>query len=382
VYKSWVRHFRLLFAIVFFLVFLNIAQGQAPDPPTSVFSVVSPIAPVFFGLDFNQITTPWPMVSFGSYRFWDNGARWNEINKAQGSFTWTVLDAWTAKLAKGGVKDTLFELSATPVWASPHPTDMSCDYADEGTPGSCYPPYDLNSDGTGTDRIWREWVAAIGTHLKQSPVRVVAWGVWNEFTRQPNTNSEWMAWKGTNQQMVRLAEDARCILTGRGAVTATGESCQQVQESVGLNGAIDATTMILTPSAGYASVTTAANWASYYTTPGASAAAEGFALHDYTSSAALEVVLAQNFKNHLSTSDQKKPLWITEGAWAPGSITDPNLQAQFLTQTYVGFAQMGVARFYWYSYDNTSWGTLWTSSKGLTPAGQAYGTAFKSMTGK
>lgn len=367
----------------FFLLSVSaIANGQAPGPPSDLISVVTPLPPTFFGLNVNQPTTPWPLIPFGSYRFWDDGVRWDEVNPARGTFTWSVLDAWASTLAKHGVKDTLYELSATPVWASPVPTDTSCDYADEGLPGSCYAPYDLISDGTGSNQIWRTWVAGVGEHMKTSPVHVVAWGIWNEFTRQPNTGETPISWKGTNQQMVRMAEDARCILTGRGSITATGESCQQVMASVGRSSPIDATTLILTPSAGWDSIIIASNWTSYYTTPGASRAAEAFALHDYVSSADLAVGLAKDFRNHLTAPDQKKPLWVTEGAWAPGTITDPKLQANYLTKTYMGFAQLGIARFYWYSYDNTIWGTLWTVGGGLTPAGQAYGAAYRSMVGK
>ncbi len=359
-----------------------LASCQAPGLPGDSVAMAPTVPPFFFGLDVNHVTTPWPLVSFGSYRFWDGGTRWDEINAAQGVFDWAVLDSWVSKLVQNGIKDTLFELSATPVWASPNPADSDCDYADEGLPGSCHAPKDLKSDGTGSNGIWRAWVAAVGKHLKASPVHVVAWGIWNEFTRQPNTGLSPIAWKGTNRQMVRLAEDARCILAGRGAITATGESCKQVLASVGRKWPIDSTTLVLTPSAGWDSTVIAANWTSYYTTPGASRAAEAFALHDYTSSADLEVGLARDFRNHLTTTDQKKPLWVTEGAWAPGTITDPHLQADFLTQTYKGFAQLGIARFYWYSYDNIYWGTLWTEGGGLTPAGEAYAAAFKSLTGK
>jgi hypothetical protein len=384
--KAPSRYFRYFFVLLtfFYLLITNaiLASGQVPAPPSDLVAIELPLPPVFFGLDVNQITTPWPLLPFGSYRFWDDGVRWDEVNTAPGTFNWTVLDAWASKLAQHGVKDTLYELSATPVWASPDPTDMSCDYADEGFPGSCYAPDDLKVDGMGSNAIWRAWVAAVGTHLKSSPVHVVAWGIWNEFTRQPNTGARPIAWKGTNLQMVRMAEDARCILTGRGSITTTGESCKQVLASVGRRWPIDTTTVVLTPSAGWDSTVIAANWTSYYTTPGGSRAAEAFALHDYTSSAELEVGLAKDFRNHLSTSDQKKPLWVTEGAWAPGTITDPQLQADFLTQTYKGFAQLGIARFYWYSYDNIYWGTLWTEGGGLTHAGMAYAAAFKNMTGR
>jgi hypothetical protein len=382
--KTFPLNFKACLMLLAFVLPLSTdtANGQAPGPPIDLVSVVTPLPATFFGLNVNQPTTPWPLIPFGSYRFWDDGARWNEVNTAPGKFTWSVLDAWSSTLAKHGVKDTLYELSATPVWASPDPTDMSCDYADDGLPGSCYAPNDLNGDGTGSNQIWRAWVAAVGEHMKTGPVHVVAWGIWNEFTRQPNTGETPIAWKGTNQQLVRLAEDARCILTGRGSITATSETCNQVLVSVGRSGPIDAGTLILTPSAGWDSTVIAANWTSYYTTPGASRAAEAFALHDYASSPDLAVGLAKDFRNHLSIPDQKKPLWVTEGAWAPGTITDPQLQANYLTQTYTGFAQLGIARFYWYSYDNTIWGTLWTVGGGLTPAGHAYTAAYRSMVGK
>jgi Big-like domain-containing protein len=68
-----------------------------------------------------------------------------------------------------------------------------------------------------------------------------------------------------------------------------------------------------------------------------------------------------------------KPLWDTEANWTTvGGYTDNNARAGFLARYYLLHWSRGVSRFYWYAWDNSGWGQLWSSTGGVQPAGIAY----------
>jgi hypothetical protein len=68
------------------------------------------------------------------------------------------------------------------------------------------------------------------------------------------------------------------------------------------------------------------------------------------------------------------PIWFTEGSWGGGTnntgMTDDQKIA-YLARDYLLMRIGGVARFYWYAYSNTQWGTLFNGTS-LTAAGNAY----------
>ena len=67
------------------------------------------------------------------------------------------------------------------------------------------------------------------------------------------------------------------------------------------------------------------------------------------------------------------PIWNTEGGWGKDAqLPDENQQASFLVKWYLINFTNGVARAYWYQWDNPEWGTLWRESSGVTPAAKAY----------
>jgi hypothetical protein len=290
-----------------------------------------------------------PIVNFDSYRFWDDGAQWANINYAQGKFAFGVTDNWLQVVRQAGVHDVLFELGRTPKWASSDPNDWKCDYAQFKTPGECAPPKDLNADGTGPDLIWRDWCKALGQYFSQnSDILVSAWGPWNEFTRHSPTNS----WSGTNAQMLRLAQDARAILLGRGTITATGETAEEALKTVGLTAPAYsryAESSMLSPSTG--------GWEDlqddfmhYLSQQGASDAAEVIALHLYAWSADKALDLYQYWKSH--TNYPNIPVWNTESSWTATGLKGS--QFDYVKGLFTGLAKAGVGRSYWYEYDSTA----------------------------
>jgi len=183
--------------------------------------------PNFFGLNIPHIADFPPAVPLDSYRFWDDGCQRIWINEAEGEFVTTQLDAWVAKLTAAGVKDVIFCLGGTPQWISSQPTNTSCDYGAPGFWGYCAPPRDINPGGAGTDMAALQWYKFIGQYAATHPELLFHWEPWNEFTRQSQSLGT-HSWLGTNQQLVRLCEDARAVILGRGKITATGQSVQTV----------------------------------------------------------------------------------------------------------------------------------------------------------
>jgi hypothetical protein len=313
-----------------------------------------------FGLHLLEGTLnsqPWPTVPVSTMRLWNTGTSWTELESSNGVYNWTALDQWMTAAQSKGLSDLLYTFGRTPNWISSDPSDGSCSFG----PGQCWPPSDLNSDGSGTDQSWKDFVSALTARNAANGFPIRYWEAWNEFD-QPGT------WKGTLPQLVRMAQDARTIIL-----------------------ASDSTAVMLTPSSSTGLTATATRMKAYLATPGASAAADAIAIHPYVqlgggvAPIAEDVVtLIQNVKNALGPADAAKPLWGTEGSWGltnVSSFNDVDQQAAFTARYLILQQSMGMARFYWYQWNSTIDGTLWTSS-GITPVGTAYGEVEKWLGGK
>jgi hypothetical protein len=80
---------------------------------------------------------------------------------------------------------------------------------------------------------------------------------------------------------------------------------------------------------------------------------------------ALRKVLAKHNMGQL-------PIWNTEGGWGKDAqLPDEGEQAAFLVKWFMINFTNGIARAYWYQWDNPLWGTLWRESTGITQAGRA-----------
>src|SRR5262249_11315809 len=152
---------------------------------------------------------------------------------------------YLATLSTYGYTDVLYTISRTPPWASqrgprcigpgnPDATctgapDTDCDYADHALgsgPGECETNVDLHADGTGSNATWRRWVYELVKHVTALDpahyAHVAYYEIWNEAYRSktlwlspecgPDTVS--CAFNGTWQQLLRMAQDARCIIIG------------------------------------------------------------------------------------------------------------------------------------------------------------------------
>jgi hypothetical protein len=281
---------------------------------------------------------PWPAVPFGTLRMWDTGTQWMEMNKAPGVFDFSQLDEVLAMAAANNATDILFTLAGTPEWAATVKGDTSCKYRQNG-PGFCQPPVDLNADGSGSDQHWEDFVTAVATHAAG---RIRYWEVWNE----PSDHTQW---KGTVAQLARMASDAGRIIKS-----------------------IDPAALIVSP----APVTGDYTFMWQFLNLGGASAVDVLALHGYVSEGQPpESVLSNISGIRMAAAESgvsSKPVWDTEGSWGRNvNLPDPDGQAAFLARFYLLKQGAGISRFWWYAWDNTSAGTLWSPS-GIHPAGVAY----------
>jgi hypothetical protein len=293
---------------------------------------------------------PWPSVPFGSVRLWDTQTQWSILNPSEGTYEWAELDSWLSMAAQNGKTDLLYTFGTVPQWASSNPNDPTCVSGNSG-PGSCDPPSDLNADGTGTDKYWKDFVTALVSHAAG---RIKYWEIWNE----PDCPYEW---SGTNAQLVRMAKDAYAIIK-----------------------AADPTAMVTTPSSVDAGSGHSIDiWLPAYLAAGGDAYADLVAFHGYVNPA-----LGQQPEDIAKTVDRvtssitgsalaKTPIWNSEGGWTSNTnLPDPDMQAAFVARVYLLQWFKGVSRFYWFQYGNADTGTLWTPEGGPNEAEIAYGQVY------
>jgi polysaccharide biosynthesis protein PslG len=320
----------------------------------------------YFGMDLNsrvvrqpptRRSNPWPVVPFGSLRLWDAGVGWTQINTAQGVYDWHLLDEWLQDVQSFNIQDVLYTFGMTPQWASSDPNDPICNWG----PGECDPPKDLNPNGSGSDQIWKDYVAAIAGH---SAGRIKYWEIWDE-PKNP------YFWHGTVPQMVRMAKDAREVILS-----------------------IDPHAVMLTPPS-------RGPWQLLYFAAGGPNYADIISYHGYAyepgcigfPQASDELLVTTSIRMVMSIYGQSsKPVWDTETSWGKTAETcfyDQDLQAAYLAQSFMLQWSAGVARVFWYMYNNQTWGTLWTPDPHhpndpgtLHKAGVAYEQVYNWMVGR
>lgn len=307
-------------------VFASICLGQA-------------LPSTFFGLHVNQNKTPWPSVTFGSYRMWDDGTAWTAVNPSNGVYNWAPIDAWVAKAQQQNVQ-LLYTFGRTPQWASSNPT-LSCDYG----PGQCVAPTDM--------RYWDSFVTALATRYKG---KIKYYEMWNE-PNQP------VYWKGTTAQLVEMTNRAAAIIHS-----------------------IDPNAKVGTPAATWTS-TTAWAWLDGFLAAGGGSNIDVIDFHGYTgnNNAATILTIIDNIQKVRDAHGLSAlPLLISEGSWGVnGVIPNEQNQAAFLVQRYLLImSRPEVKAFFWYEWDSSAgWGTLWDSTSGVHPAGVAYGQMTKLLIG-
>ena len=383
-----------------------VAQANSASVGTASLTVGSlvPVQNTFFGMHLHLNTSPVPAAMQGTGRIWDSAsAQWPYLNTASNTFVWTNLDNVLADYKAAGINDILYTLWRVPNWASSNAADSKCDYAQSlGSKyyGECDLPGDINSDGTGTNLIWRTWVQNIAQHVNDTTylathAKIKYWEPCNECYRLTTLDPGYgsggnvqVAYRGTYAQLIRLMQDARCIIIGNpnDPITALGTTCGQAGYPVT---GVDPTAQMVMPSTNpvqsgknppYPQVmqnllycTCAGNSCSASTTgcptgSAGSAAVDIISTHLYPNTYTPEQIPNELaiVRSYLSAVDLAKPFWNGEGGWGQNTIAtqvgdgDPDMEAAFIARFEVMAWASGITRSYWYEWDNAGYGTLWS----------------------
>jgi len=305
--------------------------------PTPISVPSATIPPSLFGMHIHRAasTTPWPAAPFAAWRLWDASVTWADLEPQQGEWHWEVLDHSVA-LAEEHRVESLLPLGVTPTWASARPTEPSV----YQNPGGAAEPRDLND--------WRMYVQMVATRYRG---RIRYYEIWNE----PNSKD---AYSGTIEGMVALAREASTILKS-----------------------VDPTITVVSPAA--TAGQTGPAWLAQYLKSGGGAYADVIGYHFYVSPQPPEAVvpLIAGVREVVSQhSAGQKPIWDTEIGWSSnGSLrkvfSSDAEAAAYVARTYLLHWASGVARCYWYAWDNRGWSSLYMvqpDNRTPTPAANAY----------
>ena len=362
-------------------LFLIPLAGTIPASPT-------------FSIDYSS-TTPFPSgISHGQGRLWDTpGVEWSYLQTSAcasspcpSAFSWNALDSLLSTMEENSVYAAQYSLARTPSFLSSNPADTACNYQDHGGPGQCDAPSDLNPDGTGADLIWRNWVAAISSHVNapgytSTHAHVQYWEIWNE----PDTPAFWggssPSAQGTFDQLVRMEEDAYCIVKG-GTFTNdyTGESCSAILAtvtSVPLTAPTDPTASIVMPSYHGGSASLALAGCFLYGTGASNGICQGRSSHYGGAGAAHTDAINFHMKPGSSLSSQLdswisgiqqilaapellKPFYNTEGGYSGQGWTapfnTPDMEEAYVGQFYIYSIYKGISNIVWYNYASSHGG--------------------------
>jgi hypothetical protein len=312
---------------------------------------------------------------------------WANMNPSDGVYYFHKLDALLAAAKSAGMADVYLQLGNTPPWISQNPYDPNCDQEN----GYCQPPSDINPNGSGTDLAWRKFIQVLALHVTdptylQTHAAVRYWEIWNEIYRS-DTLSNYScdrfgkcAYRGTFAQILRMAQDMKCILKGIAddPITGSGKTCGTAgYGQIGLDKAAqtmaaDAESFPAQASAVYENFLrcdqrppagSMCTWSR--SNPLGSNTTDAIVLHVYTGAAIYPerfLYSIAQFREILSAADQKKPMFTGEGSWGPNSTQkDPDLTAGFVPRYFLSMWMSGMRRVYWYAW--SSWeatGGLWS----------------------
>jgi hypothetical protein len=298
----------------------------------------------FFSMTINeQGSSHLPTVPFGGLRLWDTTAVWPLLNTASGVYDFTELDAWLAEAEAAGV-DVIFTFGRTPAWASSRPTE-SCSYG----MGCAAPPSDIASG----DTILKSFTTALVNHSVASTTsQIKYYEIWNE----PDLSG---TWSGTAAELVTIGQDITAIVH-----------------------ALDKSALVVGPSPSTGNAYGIHFLPAYYAAGGAPyqdvVGMHGYLYDGSTFATVPEGIVETITQLRLLMSANgvgDLPIFFTEGDWggAPNdsAMTDDEKVA-YLARDYLLMWMNGVARFYWYAWDNSGWGTLFQGGT-TEPAGTAYG---------
>jgi len=306
-------------------VLLNPVFAADLQPPAAA------IPGTYFGLHIHHLEsatpTPWPSMPVPTWRLWDAGVNWPDLEPDKLQWRFDRLDRYVSLAEKHGTS-VLLPLGGSPPWASARPAAPSPYQA-----GFSAEPANLDD--------WRTYVRTVVSRYKG---RIRAYEIWNE----PNLKD---FWSGTTDQMVALTKEASQIIH-----------------------AVDPKAIVVSPSA---TADFGIPWLVEFLKKGGGQYVDVIGYHFYVAKLPEELVpLIQRVQQVISENGlASKPLWNTEMGWIAASRPDSEeVAGGVLARAYILAWATGVQRFYWYAWDNQSMGitTYNEAEHRVTAAGRAY----------
>jgi hypothetical protein len=202
--------------------------------------------------------------------------------------------------------------------------------------------------------MWKAFVTALVRHSLSAPeLHIASYELWNEPDLKRN-------WTGTPAQLVTMATDAYSIIHR-----------------------LDPSARVVGPAPSTATKYGVHFLPAYYAA-GGSTQQDIVGMHAYvydgsnfsTSPAGILNTISELRALMATYHISSKTIWFTEGNWGDinnYAMTDAQKVA-YVAQEYLLMWSSGVvSRYYWYSWDNPKLGSLWDPTRGIHPAGIAYG---------
>ena len=299
----------------------SVGAKKSTAKPQAASLVGTTVDRSLFGMHvFNVQDGVWPTIPIGSLRLWDNETTWSSIEKSNGVFDWSNLDAAVANAQTHGMNDILLVLAGTPAWATDDPASGGVAGV---LPGAAGMPKDLGD--------WDDWVRNVATRYKG---KITAYQIWNEANLTTFST-------GTPAQMAKLTKRAYDIIKS-----------------------IDPNATVVAPSTG---TRLGGPFKKFYPAYLAQLKSLGwpvdvFAAHTYPASKGTPTDRAALAKQWIAMLDAagapNKPLWDTEnnfGLAGPGPLNpDQDIEgvkaSNWAARTYLDSLRLGISRTYWYAW--------------------------------
>lgn len=323
----------------------SLLRADEIPPPDSI------IPPALFGMHIHRAasTTPWPSVSFKTWRLWDANVAWPWLEPKKGEWDFRNLDKMVDLASSHGV-EVLLPMGLSPGWASARPDEPSI----YGRPGFAAEPKNIAD--------WENYVRTVAARYKG---RIHCYEIWNE----PNLKG---FYSGSVSQMIDLTREAYKILKK-----------------------IDPSVIVVSPSA---TSDNGPGWLDEYLAGGGGKYVDVIGYHFYVAPGPPEamVPLITKVKAVMQKHNIGIPLWNTETGWLIAntqSVVKPegpgfkskvlsNDEAEaYIARSYILNWAMGVERLYWYAWDNGIMGFTEPDGRTVKPFARAYSVIQKWLVG-
>ncbi len=293
-----------IFALIASLGLASVAPVNASEKDPSI--------GIHPGTDFANI----PRLEVGSFRLWDTGTSWADIEPKKGKYNWAALDAWVANSRKAGVTDIMYVFGTTPTWA------VNPAYAKKKeTKGPGF-----RGKGSTKPPVMSEFKRFSTALVKRYSGKITSYETWNEA----NLLSYW---SGTPKQMAEMTKILHSV------VQSVDPSATVVAASTTMRGGKYKSFYIP-----YLKELKSKGWP-----------VEAFSVHLYPKTKgtpADRVKLIKQYKADLrKVRAPNLQVWDTETNYGLRGYRIPSSKvAAYVGQSYLDSRRLGIARTYWYTW--------------------------------